>query len=119
MSIETMKVLLVDDEESIHRALRLSLRREPYEFLDAYDAAEAFHLLEQHPDIRGMICDQNMPGVPGIELLVRVRLRFPHVATLLLTGEATIDLASVAIVRLDVIADRVCWVANGRLDARF
>ncbi len=97
MNQECVKLLIVDDQESVHRALALSLRREPYEILHAYDAAEAFHILEQHPDVGGIISDHNMPGITGIEFLVQVRLKWPHIISLLLTAEATVELAEAAV----------------------
>ena len=81
MTHEPVKLLIVDDQESVHRALGLSLRREPYEILHAYDAAEAFHLLEQHPEVRGIISDHNMPGLSGVEFLIQVRLKWPESVT--------------------------------------
>ena len=97
MTHESVKLLIVDDQESVHRALELSLRREPYEILHAFDAAEAMHILEYHPDVSGIISDHNMPGTTGIEFLIQVRLRFPHIMSLLLTGEASVELAETAV----------------------
>jgi DNA-binding NtrC family response regulator len=61
-------LLIVDDEESIHRALERTLRREPYELLHAYDAGEAEAILGQHPEVRAIVCDHYMPGTPGARL---------------------------------------------------
>lgn len=91
------KLLIVDDQPSIHEALRLTLRREPYELLHAFDAAEGLHLIEQDPEICGVLCDQNMPGTSGLDLLVALRLRRPDLPTVVLSGEATVDLASRAV----------------------
>ncbi|MDJ0521934.1 MAG: response regulator [Planctomycetota bacterium] len=93
----TVKLLIVDDQESVHRALALSLRREPYEILHAYDAAEAFHILEQHPEVLGIISDHNMPGLSGVDFLVQVRLKWPEIQSVLLTAEATVELAESAV----------------------
>ena len=97
MTNEILKLLIVDDEAYVHRALARSLRREPYQILHANDAAEAMRILEQHPDIDGVISDHNMPGTTGVDFLLQVRLKFPDIVSLLLTAEATVELASTAV----------------------
>ena len=97
MNQERVKLLIVDDQESVHRALALTLRREPYEILHAYDAAEALGILEQHPEVKGIISDHNMPGISGVDFLIQVRLKYPEILSLLLTAEATVKLAEAAI----------------------
>jgi DNA-binding NtrC family response regulator len=90
-------VLIVDDEESIHRALDRTLRREPYELLHAADAGEAEAILTQRPDVRAVICDHYMPGLPGLEFLLHLRRSRPKVAAILLTAQADIQMAITAI----------------------
>lgn len=87
----------MDDEESIHRALDRTLRREPYELLHAYDAGEAEAILSQRPDVRAVVCDHYMPGVPGLDFLVHLRRSRPKVAAILLTAQADIHMALTAI----------------------
>jgi DNA-binding NtrC family response regulator len=87
----------VDDEETIHRALHRTLRRGPYEFLDAYDAAEANALLEAHPEVAVVICDHFMPGMLGLDVLGEIRRRRPEVCTILLTAQADLTLAITAL----------------------
>lgn len=87
----------MDDEESIHRALDRTLRREPYEVLHAFDAAEAEAILHQRPDVRAVVCDHYMPGVPGLDFLVHLRRARPEVAAVLLTAQADIQMALTAI----------------------
>ncbi|MFO0934837.1 MAG: response regulator [Planctomycetota bacterium] len=86
-------LLIVDDEESIHRALERTLRREPYELLHAYDAGEAEAILGQHPEVRAIVCDHYMPGTPGLDFMIHVRRTKPDVIAILLTAQA--DLAMV------------------------
>lgn len=97
MSDGKIAVLIVDDEESIHRALDRTLRREPYELLHAFDAGEAEAILGQHPDVRAVICDHYMPGMPGLEWLLHLRRSRPKVAAILLTAQADIQMALTAI----------------------
>ncbi len=90
-------LLIVDDEETIHKALKRTLRREPYELLHAYDAAEASAMLERRDDIRGVLCDHYMPGTHGLDLLVEIRQRYPDLVTVLLTAQADLELVLSAI----------------------
>ena len=97
MATEEKTLLIVDDEATIHRALQRTLRREPYRCLHAYDAAEAWAILERHPEVDAIVCDHYMPGTPGLELLMDVRSRLPGVATILLTAQADLQLVMSAI----------------------
>ena len=97
MTAEQKTLLVVDDEETIHRALHRTLRREPYTLLHAYDAAEAWAMLKQHPEIEGIICDHYMPGTRGLDLLIEVRAKLPSVVTVLLTAQADLQLVIDAI----------------------
>lgn len=83
-------VLLVDDEPEILRAVRRSLRKEPYEVLTARGADEALGWLEERP-VDLVIADQRMPGMIGTDLLHEVRRRYPRTARAILTGYRTPD----------------------------
>lgn len=97
MSLERKSILIVDDEEPIHRALKRTFRREPYDLLHAFDAAEAWEILQSHPEISAVLSDQYMPGMHGLDLLCEIRKRHPHLATVLLTAQADLDLVIRAI----------------------
>ncbi|MBU4262391.1 MAG: response regulator [Proteobacteria bacterium] len=66
------KILLVDDEESIHLLYREELEEEGYEVHSALSGEEALgklHIIE--PDL--VILDINMPGMNGIDVLRRMK----------------------------------------------
>ena len=90
-------MLIVDPEQSVHRALDRTLRREPYELFHAVGAGEAEAILAQHPDVRAVICDDALPGSSGLEFLLRLRRLRPRVAAILLTAEAGALLANRAV----------------------
>jgi DNA-binding response OmpR family regulator len=92
-----LPVLIVDPEQSAHRALDRTLRREPYELFHAVGAGEAEAILAQHPDVRAVICDDSLPGTSGLEFLLRLRRLRPRVAAILLTAEAVSLLANRAV----------------------
>jgi DNA-binding NtrC family response regulator len=97
MAEATHTLLIVDDEEPIHRSLERTLRKEPYALLHAHDAAEAWLLLRQHPEIDLVVCDHYMPGTHGLDFLMRVRQRYPDLVTVLLTAQADLELVIRAI----------------------
>ena len=74
-----------------------TFRREPYELLHAYDAAEAWALIERHRDIGAIICDHYMPGTHGLDLLKEIRALKPGIVTILLTAQADLQLVISAI----------------------
>jgi len=66
------KILLVDDEESIHLLYREELEEDGYEVhsaLSGEEALEKLHIIE--PDL--VILDINMPGMNGIDVLRRMK----------------------------------------------
>jgi DNA-binding NtrC family response regulator len=96
MTLPKIPVLIVDDEESIHRALERTLRREPLELLHAYDACEAEAILQQRADVRAVVCDHYMPGTPGLEFMLHLRRKRPGLVAILLTAQADIHMVLTA-----------------------
>lgn len=89
------KVLCVDDEPGIVRALDWLLRRK-FEVITATDGDSAIALIQQH-DFDVIISDQRMPGMTGVELLKTARQLSPRTMRILLTGYSDLQavLASV------------------------
>lgn len=83
------KVLCVDDEPHILRALQWLLKKD-FEVATATSATEALRLL-QRDDFDVVISDQRMPGVTGVEFLREVRKLAPRAVRILLTGYAELD----------------------------
>jgi CheY-like chemotaxis protein len=79
------RVLVVDDEPSIREVARTILESQGYEVLTAVDGVEGLHSLSKSlPDL--IISDLNMPRMSGFEFLAVVRQRFPHIATIAMSG---------------------------------
>jgi PAS domain S-box-containing protein len=80
------RILVVDDEPSIRETAEQILRSEGYEVLTAADGLDGLHALSKSlPDV--IISDLNMPRMSGFEFLAIVRKRFPHIATIAMSGE--------------------------------
>jgi two-component system KDP operon response regulator KdpE len=70
------KILIVDDDEDLLRALRLRLEAHGYQVLSAHDVIGAITSVEsEHPDL--IILDIGLPVGNGILLLRRLRAT-PH-----------------------------------------
>lgn len=67
-----MKILVVDDDESIRRTTEEVLIGAGHEVLLADDVAEALRLLEKN-QVDFIISDWNMPGLSGMDFLKAVR----------------------------------------------
>lgn len=78
-------VLIVDDDPGILGALKRVLHNEPYNLLTTTSPMEAFHLLSTH-SVQMVISDQRMPEMTGTELLLQVKLLYPDVVRVILTG---------------------------------
>jgi DNA-binding NtrC family response regulator len=79
-------ILVVDDEESVRRALHQVLHREGYTVLVAEDGEKALDLLEKQK-VHVLVSDQNMPGLSGIDLLKLVGVRHPRVVRIMITAD--------------------------------
>src|SRR5215468_4121838 len=89
-------LLLVDDEPAILAALRRTLRGRGYRIFVADDPMQALRLLDRER-IDLVVSDLDMPTMSGLDLIGRVRVAFPHVVRILLTGRGTLDAALRAI----------------------
>ena len=69
---KTAKILVVDDEEQIRRALKSILSARKYEVILAEDGEQAIDLaIDHNPDL--IILDIAMPGMDGIEVCRELR----------------------------------------------
>lgn len=67
-----MRILIVDDERQITRALRASLQSHGFEVSTAVDGLEALEMFDQvRPDL--LITDLSMPNMDGVELTKAIR----------------------------------------------
>ncbi|MEM1406509.1 MAG: response regulator [Bacteroidota bacterium] len=86
-----MKVLIVDDSESIRELVGMTLESEGYHVHKSSDGVEAIDHLT-HTDVDLVITDLNMPKMDGISLLKEIRNDDSKVGlpVLLLTTESQV-----------------------------
>lgn len=81
-----MSILLVEDEENLHEALRLNLELEGYEVTSAYDGAAALKALQaEYFDL--IILDVMLPEMDGINVTETVRISNNEVPILILSAK--------------------------------
>ncbi len=79
------KVLLVDDEEDFVSTLSERLRMRNYDTQVATSGEAALSLIdEDRPDI--VVLDMKMPGIGGMETLIRIKTKDPSIDVIMLTG---------------------------------
>jgi two-component system KDP operon response regulator KdpE len=84
MTTSAIRVLVVDDEPAIRRALRPPLTELGFEMIEASRGEMALELLRTEP-FDAVLLDVNMPGIGGIETLRRMRALSPRLPILMLT----------------------------------
>lgn len=94
--MEDTHILIVDDEVSIQRMLGRLLEQYGYTCTLASDAKEARLRLEEK-EFALILCDVNMPGESGLDLVKHVIENYPHTAAVMVTGLDNPQLASVAL----------------------
>jgi HD-like signal output (HDOD) protein/ActR/RegA family two-component response regulator len=86
------KVLFVDDEPMLLRALDRAFRarKPPWTATFASSGHDALALLDTEPfDV--VVSDIGMPGMDGVTLLDKIRVKHPRTARLVLSGEARLE----------------------------
>ncbi len=84
MNGNAARILLVDDEASIRRALRTTLQELGFEIIEASRGEEALLLVRSH-SLDVVLLDLNMPGIGGMRTLERLRAAYPRLPILILT----------------------------------
>ncbi len=95
-------ILLVEDEENLHDALRLNLELENYQVTSAYDGTEALKAVKaEYFDL--VILDVMLPGIDGINVAETIRVQQNPVPILMLSAR-------------DTSADRILGLKKGADD---
>ncbi len=83
-----ISILLVEDEENLHEALKMNLELEGYEVTSAFDGATALKILQgEYFDL--LILDVMLPEVDGINVTETVRINNNDVPILILSAKSS------------------------------
>lgn len=94
-SVLPMKILLIDDDKLLLKALSFSLEREGYTIHTATDGSESIPLLAQN-EYDVVICDLFMPNISGFSLISRLKEVFgeelPIIIISAISNKATLEM---------------------------
>jgi two-component system, OmpR family, alkaline phosphatase synthesis response regulator PhoP len=86
MADKKFSILLVEDEENLHEALKLNLELEGYEVSGTFDGASALKIVQQeHFDL--IILDVMLPEIDGITVCETIRLNNRDIPILILSAK--------------------------------
>jgi len=88
-------LLIVDDEPNVCDSVHDLLRRE-FRVLKAHSAEEGYQLMQQE-EVHIVMSDQRMPQISGVELLTKLKARYPQAVRMLFTGFADLESVIAAI----------------------
>jgi DNA-binding NtrC family response regulator len=90
------RVLIIDDDESLRAGCLQALEMGGFSSIAVENGSQALEKIRQESfDVA--LLDLRMPGLPGMELLKRLKEESPGTAVIIMTGHATIDSAVEAI----------------------
>lgn len=96
LPIDNLKIMLVDDDDSVREALSEILSRRGWHVEDFSNAEGALAALRsEHYGV--ILADINMPGLSGMDFLHLAKETAPGVPVVMITGYPSIDLAVEAI----------------------
>ncbi|MBI5740118.1 MAG: sigma-54-dependent Fis family transcriptional regulator [Nitrospirae bacterium] len=93
VSRHSLPVLLVDDEQQILLGYRAMLLTQGIENILAVDDSRNVLPLLSGQDMSAVVLDLNMPHIPGLVLLEKIRSEFPHLAVIIVTAANDVEKA--------------------------
>ncbi len=85
-----MRILVVEDEQSLNRIITKRLEKEGYSVDSCFDGEEALYYLEMG-EFDAIILDIMIPKIDGFEVLNKIRAKKLEIPVLFLTAKDSID----------------------------
>ena len=82
-----INIMVVEDEESIRKFIKINLDREGYAVYEASSGEEALEIV-QNEQIDIAILDVMLPGIDGFEVLKELRIKYPKMGIIMLTAKS-------------------------------
>jgi len=96
------RILIVDDEPHILSSLKRILDSEEREILTAKDAEAGWNILQEKGEVELVLSDNKLPGMLGIDFLIKVKRLYPDTIRILITGYPDLNSAMDAINRAHI-----------------
>ncbi len=90
MTIDRLKVLVVDDEESVRLLLQRLLQAAGYEAVTAANGKEALAVIADG-DIDVVLLDVKMPGLSGLDVLGKINTDWPDLCAIMATAVSNVE----------------------------
>jgi len=81
------KILIVEDEESIRKFIKINLEREGFTVIEAETGEKALEIAESE-DIDVVVLDIMLPGIDGFQVCKELRNRFDRIGIIMLTAKS-------------------------------
>ena len=92
------RILVIDDDPELVAVLTEHFSKAGYAVIGAHHGGDGLMLAEhEHPDV--VVLDIRMPGLTGVEVLQQLRLRWPDLPVVILSGAGDPQLAKSCLAR--------------------
>lgn len=81
------KILILEDEESIRKFVKINLDREGFDTLEAETGEEALDIARREA-VKIAILDVMLPGIDGLEVCKTLRTEYPDIGIIMLTAKS-------------------------------
>lgn len=83
--MDKITILWADDEIDLLKPHILFLNGKGYDVLTACSGDEALDLVKEKNTISAVLLDENMPGLSGLETLIKIKQSHPHIPVIMIT----------------------------------
>lgn len=115
------QVLIVDDDPNCVRGLSVLLSEDGFSVRTASNGDEALAIIEQEPP-DAIVSDIDMPGLDGFGLLRAVRMRYPEIVMIMISGthhgSAVLEQGALAYVGKPIQIDEIVSMLDAGLQLR-
>jgi two-component system chemotaxis response regulator CheY len=86
-----MKIMIVDDSETLRTQLRKDLEAGGFQIVEGFDGVHGLETLEANKDVKLIICDVNMPRMDGLSMCQKVNSNpeYKAIPLLMMTTESS------------------------------
>jgi len=91
--MSAVEVLLVDDERPFVATMTKRLTKRNIRVLSALSGQEALEKLDKEANVDVVVLDVKMEGMDGMDTLRAIKMQYPLIEVIVLTGHATVDTA--------------------------
>jgi two-component system nitrogen regulation response regulator NtrX len=87
------KILIVDDEETIRKSLKMIFEYDGYKILEAADGEDALKQVDETVALDLVLLDIKLPGMDGMEVLEELKKRPYSPEVIMISGHGTVQTA--------------------------